>query len=65
MQEATFRRYYRLTPTGSNLLAAEAARLQANRGFRPFRHACGTGARRVGLVRFAGSLAGWMMGYGP
>jgi DNA-binding PadR family transcriptional regulator len=28
--ENRLRRYYRLTPTGSNLLAAEAVRLQAN-----------------------------------
>ena len=28
--EGRLRRYYRLTPTGSDLLAAEAARLQAN-----------------------------------
>jgi DNA-binding PadR family transcriptional regulator len=28
--EARLRRYYRLTPAGSTLLAAEAARLQAN-----------------------------------
>jgi len=28
--EGRLRRYYRLTPMGSDLLAAEAARLQAN-----------------------------------
>jgi DNA-binding PadR family transcriptional regulator len=30
--DGRLRRYYRLTPTGTRLLAAEAARLQANAG---------------------------------
>ena len=48
--DGRLRRYYRLTPGGADVLAAEAARLQANAGAALSRLRAGAAARRPGLA---------------
>lgn len=48
--DGRLRRYYRLTPGGADVLAAEAARLQANAGAALSRLRTGAAMPRPGLV---------------